>query len=287
MAYFPLTGAISSVVGVDLTASRAMASDGFGKIAVATTTLTELNYSVGLTSNIQTQLDSKEVLYSSGYYKIFEEFDTGATTGQWGWISTTSGTASANSVVNTGVNATDQAAGVIQVSAGTTITARAALHLGTGNYLFGYASYDCEWRIELPILSDGTVTYTSWVGLIDNGGGGGDCTNGAYFRYDSTQSANWQMCTSNNGTQTRTATSTAVTTDWTKLRLVVNNTGTSITYYINGVSVGTITTNIPITTGRVFGLGAKVEKSVGSGGGTNRAILLDFARLAITWGTPR
>jgi len=54
------SGAISSVYATDLTASRALASDGSGKISVATTTLTELNYVNGVTSAIQTQLDTKD-----------------------------------------------------------------------------------------------------------------------------------------------------------------------------------------------------------------------------------
>jgi hypothetical protein len=54
------SGAISSVYASDLTASRALASDGSGKISVATTTLTELNYVNGVTSAIQTQLDTKD-----------------------------------------------------------------------------------------------------------------------------------------------------------------------------------------------------------------------------------
>ena len=55
-----LTGAISPVLTADLTASRALVSDGSGKItASASTTATELSYVAGVTSAIQTQLNSK------------------------------------------------------------------------------------------------------------------------------------------------------------------------------------------------------------------------------------
>jgi hypothetical protein len=41
-------------------------------------------------------------------------------------------------------------------------------------------------------------------------------------------------------------TSTAVTAgSWVTLKYIVNAAGTSITFYVNGASVGTITTNIP------------------------------------------
>jgi len=55
-----ITGGASSVVTANLTASRALVSDGSGKIAAsATTTTTEIGYLAGVTSAIQTQLNSK------------------------------------------------------------------------------------------------------------------------------------------------------------------------------------------------------------------------------------
>ena len=55
-----IAGAISTVLTSDLTASRALSSDGSGKIAVATTTLAELNHVSGVTAAVQTQLDAVE-----------------------------------------------------------------------------------------------------------------------------------------------------------------------------------------------------------------------------------
>jgi len=55
-----ITGGASSVVTANLTASRALVSDGSGKIAAsASTTTTEIGYLAGVTSAIQTQIDSK------------------------------------------------------------------------------------------------------------------------------------------------------------------------------------------------------------------------------------
>jgi hypothetical protein len=55
-----ITGGASSVVTANLTASRALVSDGSGKIAAsATTTTTEVGYLAGVTSAIQTQLNGK------------------------------------------------------------------------------------------------------------------------------------------------------------------------------------------------------------------------------------
>ena len=54
-----IVGAASSIAGSDLTASRALASDANGKVAVATTTLAELNHLAGVSSSVQDQLDAK------------------------------------------------------------------------------------------------------------------------------------------------------------------------------------------------------------------------------------
>ena len=53
-------GAISTVNDTDLTASRALASSGTGKIEVSAVTATELGHLDGVTSAIQTQLDAKQ-----------------------------------------------------------------------------------------------------------------------------------------------------------------------------------------------------------------------------------
>jgi len=54
-----IAGAVSTITTGDLTASRALASDGSGKVAVSAVTSTELGYLDGVTSAIQTQIDSK------------------------------------------------------------------------------------------------------------------------------------------------------------------------------------------------------------------------------------
>jgi len=55
-----ITGAASTIDTEDLTASRAVVSNSDGKIAVSDVTSTELGYMAGVTSNVQTQLDSKQ-----------------------------------------------------------------------------------------------------------------------------------------------------------------------------------------------------------------------------------
>jgi hypothetical protein len=54
-----ITGGATTITGSNLTANRALISNGSGKVAVSDITNTELGYLDGVTSNIQTQLNAK------------------------------------------------------------------------------------------------------------------------------------------------------------------------------------------------------------------------------------
>ncbi len=56
-----ITGAATTITDDDLTVSRTLVSDASGKVAVSPVTSTELGYLDGVTSNVQTQLDSKAI----------------------------------------------------------------------------------------------------------------------------------------------------------------------------------------------------------------------------------
>ena len=55
-----ITGGASTIASSNLTASRALQSNGSGKVVVSDVTTTELGYLDGVTSAIQTQIDSKQ-----------------------------------------------------------------------------------------------------------------------------------------------------------------------------------------------------------------------------------
>ena len=62
-----ITGGASTITSSNLTASRALISDGSGKVAVSSTiTSTELGYLNGVTSDIQTQLNAKQATITGG-----------------------------------------------------------------------------------------------------------------------------------------------------------------------------------------------------------------------------
>lgn len=54
-----ITGGASTITDDNLTANRALVSNGSGKVAVSAVTATELGYLDGVTSNVQTQLNKK------------------------------------------------------------------------------------------------------------------------------------------------------------------------------------------------------------------------------------
>ena len=74
------SGGATTIDDADLTASRALVSDGSGKVGVSAVTSTELGYLDGVTSAIQTQLDGKEgtitATTSADYYRGDKTFQT-------------------------------------------------------------------------------------------------------------------------------------------------------------------------------------------------------------------
>ena len=61
-----ITGAATTIDDANLTANRALVSNGSGKVAVSAVTSTELGYLDGVTSNIQTQINNAGTTYSAG-----------------------------------------------------------------------------------------------------------------------------------------------------------------------------------------------------------------------------
>lgn len=55
-----ITGAATTITGSNLTANRALISNGSGKVAVSSVTSTELGYLSGVTSALQTQINNKQ-----------------------------------------------------------------------------------------------------------------------------------------------------------------------------------------------------------------------------------
>jgi len=70
-----ITGGATTITSSNLTANRALISNGSGKVAVSAVTSTELGYLDGVTSAIQTQLDSKAASSALSSYYTKTEID--------------------------------------------------------------------------------------------------------------------------------------------------------------------------------------------------------------------
>jgi hypothetical protein len=175
--------------------------------------------------------------------------------------------------------------GIQRLYTGTDTTGLASIYCSSSaNFvLFGGGIYIIEGDINIATLSDGTNTYYLRFGFGDVYNA--DFVDGAYFEYYSPTSANWYKCTASNSTRTKTDTTiAAAAAAWTRLKIVVNSAGTSVEYFINGISVGVVTTNIPTGTGRETGVFIQIIKTAGT---TGRTIDVDWTWLHVDLTTSR
>lgn len=142
--------------------------------------------------------------------------------------------------------------GVIQNSA-QTANGVSALILGKQaggppGFIVGGGIITVNWVFNVVALSNGTNRYILRMGMGDTIGAG-DQVNGAYIEYsDNLNSGNWTYKTASASSRTTTNSAVTVTTGWHNAQVVINAAGNSITYFMDGVSLGAaITTNIPTT----------------------------------------
>lgn len=114
--------------------------------------------------------------------------------------------------------------------------------INSPNFIFGGGAFTWIGYYNLSTLATGTDNFQWWIGVHDGWEFSGP-SNGAYFLYDLSISPNWQFVSNNAGTATTNTSSTPVATGWHKF--IIQFTLTSITYFVDGVNLGTITTNLP------------------------------------------
>lgn len=150
-------------------------------------------------------------------------------------------------------------------------------------YFLGNGEVTITWILKTDNVSgDGGVTYIWRIGFGETQGAAQ--VNGTYFEYtDSVNSGNWQIVTSSASTRTTTNTATAMSTGWHKYTITINAAGTSAEFFIDGSSVGTITTNIPTATAVNPMWGRERTNS----GGTNRFYYSDLCYVQAQLATPR
>mgnify|MGYP001219673857 CR=1 FL=1 len=105
-----IAGAVSTVTTSDLTADRAVISNGSGKLAISAVTSTEVGYLDGVSSAIQTQLDAKQATITGGATTI----DTEDLTASRALVSSGSGKVAVSAVTSTEIGYLDGVTSSIQ-----------------------------------------------------------------------------------------------------------------------------------------------------------------------------
>jgi hypothetical protein len=218
---------------------------------------------------------------SLGGVQYFNDFDSSVNF--YNLVSLTGGTAAATQrLTNFVPNQTANQIGIAHYQTGTLATGW-AMHITEQSangqqFQFGGGNWMYESYIEVNTLSDATNRFR-FISGFGNVASSGTETNGAFFTYDeggvsngTIASPNWQCVTTVGAVRTLTTTSVAVTTTWTKLRIIVNADATEVKFYIDGTLVATHTTNIPVLPNR-FKVKQMIAKSLGTG---NRFVFCDY-----------
>jgi hypothetical protein len=146
-----ITGAATTITGSDLTVSRAVVANSSGKIAVSSTTDTEIGYVSGVTSAIQTQLNGKAPLTGTGASGTWGISISGnaatATSATSATSATTATTATTANALNTANNYQVNSLGVGTAASGTAGEIRAT------NNVTAYYSDD-RLKTRLGVIED-------------------------------------------------------------------------------------------------------------------------------------
>ncbi len=164
--------------------------------------------------------------------------------------------------------------GCVLLSTTTNAAGRAALYTNSASGPIALSGGSIRFGVvaKLTTLSDGTNTYTARHGICDSATGDGN--HGIFFRYtDGVNSGKWQLV-GRDGTSETGVVDSGVTADtnWHTFEWEVNAAGTSCTFYIDGTSVGTVTTDLPASTRRMGLLPGGIYKSLGA---TARTMQID------------
>ena len=102
-------------------------------------------------------------------------------------------------------------------------------------------------RVRVPVLSSASVGYKIIIGLQD-GNVAGLPTNGIFFSYNHTEnSGRWIASCRRASTSSSINSSITVLAQWYVLECEINAAGDSVEFFVNRTSIGSLTTNIPLT----------------------------------------
>lgn len=212
-------------------------------------------------SGVEIDLESTEFSPQENSLVLFDDFNN-----HMSWSPSTSGTNSSASVsLGNSVIASGKHIGVAELSLGSVVagSSHASLVQSAGlsqSTVFDFGPAEYQTLIYIPTLASASDDYVLRIGF--GTATNADHANGIYFEYDRSQSANWRLRAASQSSRTTTTTSVAVVADtWIHLKWSVNGNGTQADFFIDDVSVGTVTTNIPVTTGQGCGPNFQITSS--------------------------
>ena len=150
-----IAGAVSTITTSDLTASRAMVTNGSGKVAASAVTATELGHLDGVTGAIQTQIDGKQATITGAATTI----DDADLTVSRALVSSDSGKVAVSAVTSTELGHLDGVSGAIQ----TQLDAKAAL---AGATFSGQVNMSDDLVVTGNLIVNGDTTTANSVNLI-------------------------------------------------------------------------------------------------------------------------
>lgn len=183
----------------------------------------------------------------------------------------TGGTGASVAAVSASASLGANRIGLVSFSTGSTTTGRAGMSTSSVQLLSnGTVRLACSFRV--PTLSDASNTFTIALQLAESSTSP-SANNRVGFRYShGLNSGKWLAeCDSAGSTSTLDSGVTVAVDTWYELELVVNGGGTSVEFFVNGSSVGTIATNIPTAT--ALGILHGIFKSAGT---TARLVYADW-----------
>jgi len=194
-------------------------------------------------------------------------------------LSTSTNTAGANSgfIAITPINANKNVFGAYRLSNGTSNTGSVRVFTNNLTFEIGGGITYCKNRLAIASLTTALQNSIFRIGIgdvITATTTDQDHVNGIYFEYNRGVSLNWRICTSSASVRTKVNTLIPVVVGDHSLHYEVNEASNSVEFFINGLSAGSITTNIPINV--PMGFNAYLKKIIGT---TPYLISLDYAQI--------
>jgi len=239
-------------------------------------------------SEVQGGAESGRSVVRTARHQYFNQWDFHNSITGTPFVNANSGTSSA--VNSSPANADTNRFGMIRLTTGTTATGRASIDTLTASASplslnFGGGTVVFEADFQVTAVPTGAQSYSLRIGFMNSPNQlhtRADIVAGIYFELDwDGAAARYSLITIQSGTETRTTLTGTPDTSRHIVTLVVNPAGTSVTAYIDDVSVGTSSTNVPtgVSANNNFkvGFGCQIEKTLG---GTSISADHDWVALA-------